>query len=208
MIKLILLSAAVSLTQVAIAEDTKSPAQSKPHSAKMEAVNKAHAAIKSKDKKAPFWSKDQAKQAELEKAYKKAIAENPDDKKNYAYLAGLYISNNKNAKAIDAYQDAITHDAENPKLFAALSIAYLHHAKYGMAQAMATEALRLDPTLKGVDKINEYVVAKQKAIEEASKAPATPTKTKIDMTKGTGLHGSVMSTATGVKPTDKIHTPH
>jgi len=207
MIKLILLSAAVSLTQVAIAEDTKTPTPNKPHSANMDAINKAHAAIKPTDKNAPFWSKDQAKQAELEKEYKKAIAENPDDKKNYAYLAGLYISNNKNSKAIDAYQDAITHDAENPKLFAALSIAYLHHAKYGMAQAMAAEAQRLDPSLKGVDKISEYVIAKQAAIEEASKTPATA-KTKIDMTKGVGLHGSVLPTATGVKPTDKIHTPH
>jgi len=211
MIKLIVLSAAVSLTQVVIAEDTKTPIPSKPHStnANMDAINKAHAAINPTDKNAPFWSEDQAQQAELEKKYKQAITENPDDKKNYAYLAGLYISNNKNSKAIDAYQDAITYDAENPKLFAALSIAYLHQAKYGMAKAMADEALRLDPSLKGVEKINEYVVAKQAAIEAASKAPAAAsTKTNIDMTKGSGLHGSVLSTATGVKPTDKIHTPH
>lgn len=204
MIKLLLLTAAVSLTQVAVADGEKMPNKQVMD---MSAVNQAHAAIKKADKNAPFWSKDQAKQAELEKAYKKAIAKNPNDKKNYAYLAGLYISNNKNTKAIDAYQDAITHDAENPKLFAALSIAYLHHAKYSMAQAMATEALRLDPKLEGVAKINEYVVAKQAAIEAASKVPAEGGMTKVDMTKGGGLHGSVLSTATGKKPTDKIHTP-
>jgi len=202
MIKLILLTAALSLTQFATAEVAKSPSNTMD----MTAINKAHAEIKKAEKDAPFWSKDQTKQAELEIKYKKAIAENPDDKKNYAYLAGLYITNNKNSKAIEAYQEAITHDSENPKLFAALSIAYLHHAKYGMAQAMATEALRLDPTLNGVDKINEYVVAKQEAIEAASKTPAKGTK--IDMTKGVGLHGSVMPTATGAKPSDKIHNPN
>ena len=82
----------------------------------------------------------------------------------------------------------------------------MHSAKYEMAQAMATEALRIDPKLKGVAKINEYVVAKQAAIEAASKAPASATT--IDMSKkGVGLHGSVIPTATGVKPSDKIHTP-
>ncbi|HIO93328.1 MAG TPA: hypothetical protein EYG68_10875 [Leucothrix mucor] len=201
MIKLILLTAALSLTQLAVAEETKAPSKTMD----MSAVSKAHAAIKKADKNAPFWSKDQAKQAELEVKYKKAIAKNPDDKQSHAYLAGLYISNNKNSKAIDAYQDAITVDPENPKLFAALSIAYLHHAKYSMAQAMATEALRLDPTLKGVEKINEYIVAKQEAIEAASKTPASGAK--IDISKGVGLHGSVMPAATGSKPSDKIHNP-
>ena len=202
MIKLIVLTAALSLTQLAVAEETKEPSKTMNTSG----MSKAHAAIKKADKDAPFWSKDQTKQAELEAKYKKAIAETPDNKKNYAYLAGLYISNNKNTKAISAYQDAITADPKNPKLFAALSIAYLHHAKYSMAQAMATEALRLDPTLKGVDKINEYVVAKQEAIEAASKVPAAGVK--VDMSKGSGLHGSVMPTATGTKPSDKIHNPN
>jgi len=204
MIKLILLTAAVSLTQIAVADETKTPSK---HTMDMSSVNAAHAvAVKKSDKNAPFWSEDQAKQAELETAYKKAIADNPDNKKNYAYLAGLYISNNKTTKAIDAYQDAIIHDPENSKLYAALSIAYLHHAKYAQAQAMATEALRLDPELKGVEKINEYVIAKQEAIEAASKVPAEGAM-KVDMTKGSGLHGSTLSTATGKKPSDKIHTP-
>ncbi len=207
MIKLIVLTVACSMVQVTIAEEPKKPNPNmNQHTMDMSAVNKAHADIKPVDKNAPFWSKEQAKQAELEKKYKKDIADNPDNKKNYAYLAGLYISNNKNLKAIEAYQDAITHDAENPKLFAALSIAYLHNGKYSMAQSMATEALRIDPKLKGVEKINEYVIAKQEAIEAASKVP-TATKTSIDMSKGSGLHGSVLSTATGEKPTDKIHTP-
>lgn len=203
MIKLILLSAAISLTQLAVAEVTNAPNK---QAMDMAAINKAHAEAKKADKDAPFWTEDQTREAELEIKFKKAIVDNPDEKKNYAYLAGLYISNNKTAKAIDAYQDAITYDPENAKLFAGLSIAYLHHAKYSMAQAMAAEAQRLDPNLKGVAKIEEYVVAKQEAIEAASKVSSDDQK--IDMSKGVGLHGSVMPTATGAKPSDKIHNPN
>lgn len=169
----------------------------------MGAANKAHAAIKADKKDQPFWTGEQTKQAELEEKYKKAIAENPDDKKAHAYLAGLYLTNNKTTKAIGAYQEAITKDAENPKLFAALSIAYLHHAKYDMASAMATEALRLDPKLSGVKKINEYVVAKKEAIDAATKVPAGGSK--YDMS-GKAPHGGVMPTAVGTKPTDLMHS--
>ena len=155
MIKLLLLTATFSLTALVIADESK-PVMD------MSAANQAHASIKAEDKKdQPFWTTDQTKQAALEKKYLKVIVEMPDNKKTYAYLAGLYLTNNKTTKAIDAYQDAITHDAENPKLFAALSIAYLHHAKYDMASAMASQALKLDPNLSGVQKINEYVVAKK-----------------------------------------------
>lgn len=203
MIKLILLSAAISLTQLAVAEVKNAPTK---QAMDVAAINKAHAEAKNAGKDAPFWTADQAREAELEIKFKKAIADNPDEKKNYAYLAGLYISNNKTTKAIDAYQDAITYDPENAKLFAGLSIAYLHHAKYSMAQAMAAEAQRLDPSLKGVAKIEEYVVAKQEAIEAASKV--SNDDQKIDMSKGAGLHGSVMPTATGAKPSDKIHNPN
>jgi len=198
MFKLILLTTLLSLSQLVIADSSKKPAID------MSAANQAHASIKAGDKKdQPFWSKDQVKQAELEKKYQGEIAKNPNNKKTYAYLAGLYLTNNKTTKAIDAYQDAITHDSENPKLFAALSIAYLHHAKYDMAKAMADEALRLDPKLSGVKKINEYVVAKKEAIEVASKIPANGTK--VNMT-GKSLHGSVIPTAaSGTMPTDSIH---
>ena len=207
MMKLILLTAAFSLTQWVIADATgTTKVMSKP-AIDMVAANKAHASIDQGAKKdEPFWSKDQSKQATMEKKYKEEIANNPDNKKTYAYLAGLYLTNNKTTQAIDAYQDAITLDSENPKLFAALSIAYLHHSRYDMAKAMADQALRLNPELKGVKKINEYVVAKKEAIEAASKIPASAVK--VDITKGSGLHGSLMPTAIGTKPADKIHNPN
>ena len=153
----------------------------------------------------PLWSKDQQKQAELEKKYQQAIANNPDNKKNYAYLAGLYLSSNKSARAIEAYQEAIIHDPENPKLFAALSIAYLHQSKFGMAKAMADQALKIDPSLKSVNKINEYIVAKEAVINAASKVPAggkIPDMSRFDTSPG---HGSTMPEASGDKPSDKMH---
>ncbi len=196
MIKLLLLTATFSLTALASADESK-PVMD------MSAANQAHASIKAENKKdQPFWTKDQTKQAALEKKYQKAITETPDDKKPYAYLAGLYLTNNKTTKAIGAYQDGITHDADNPKLFAALSIAYLHHAKYDMASAMASQALKLDPELSGVQKINDYVVAKKEAIEAATKVPAGGSK--YDMS-GKAPHGGVMPTAVGDKPTDLMH---
>ena len=207
MMKLILLTTVFSVTQMVIADATDtSKVMSKP-AIDMVAANKAHASIPQDAKKdAPFWSKDQLRQSALEKKYKEDIAKSPDNKKTYAYLAGLYLTNNKTTQAIDAYQDAITHDSENPKLFAALSIAYLHHSKYDMAKAMADQALRLNPDMKGVKKINEYVVAKQAAIDAASQIPASAVK--VDMTKSSGLHGSLMPVAAGNKPADKIHNPN
>lgn len=198
MIKIVLLTSLLSITQFGLADTSKKPAID------MSAANQAHASIKAGDKKEdqPFWSKDQVKQSELEKKYKAEIAKNPDNKSMYAYLAGLYLTNNKTTKAIDAYQDAITHDAKNPKLFAALSIAYLHHSKYDMASIMATEALRLNPELTGAKKINEYVTAKKEAIELAAKIPAGGSK--FDMS-GAAPHGSVMPTAVGEKPADLLH---
>ncbi len=195
MIKLVILTTLFSLAQLVIA-DTKLVMD-------MGVANQAHASVKAGDKKdQPFWSKDQVKQAELEKKYQAEIAANPDNKKTYAYLAGLYLTHNKTTKAIDAYQNAIMHDSENPKLFAALSIAYLHHAKYDMASAMANEALRLNPELSGVKKINEYVMAKKEAIELASKIPADGSK--FDMS-GKAPHGAVMPSAIGEKPSDLMH---
>jgi len=165
-----------------------------------QAMMQAHAQIKKEKANQPLWSEDQKTQAEMEAKYLKAIAADPENKKNYAYLAGLYLTNNKNAKAIDAYQDAITHDPENPKLFAAISIAYLHQSKHDMAKAMADQALRLDPEMKGVEKINEYIIAKQEAIRAASKVPAY----------GTGMgtsHGEIKPNITAGKPNDAIHNP-
>ena len=186
MIKVILLATVFSISQIAFAETSTLPNK---QATDMAAVNMAHATARKEGKNVPFWTANQTKQAELETKYKKQIAENPEAKKAYAYLAGLYLTNNKTTRAIDAYQDAITHDAENPKLFAALSIAYLHISKYNMAKAMADEALRLDPKLTQVSKINTYIVAKQEAIEAASKVAAKNAPT-----------------ATGVKPNDSTHT--
>ncbi len=170
-------------------------------------VTSAHALSASSDKNQPLWSKDQQKQAELEKTYKQAIANDPENKKNYAYLAGLYLSSNKSGKAIEAYQEAIMHDPENPKLFAALSIAYLHQSKFGMAKAMADQALKIDPSLKSVNKINEYIVAKEAAIEAASKIPAGGKIPDMSRFKKPLGHGAAMPAASGEKPADKIHNP-
>jgi len=199
MIKVITLSAVIILMQTTFADSSKSVVD-------MTAANKAHASIKADKKDQPFWSDEQSKQAALEQKYKKAIIETPEDKKSYAYLAGLYLTNNKTTKAIDAYQDAITQDSENPKLFAALSIAYLHHAKYDMASAMASEALRLDPELSGVKKINDYVVAKKEAIEAATKVPAGGSK--YNVSGGKAPHGGVMPAAVSTMPSDKLHKPN
>lgn len=164
------------------------------------AMMQAHSQIKKDQANQPLWSETEKKQAELEAKYLEAIAAEPENKKNYAYLAGLYLTNNKNAKAIDAYQDAITHDPENAKLFAAISIAYLHQSKHDMAKAMADQALLLDPEMKGVEKINEYIIAKQEAIKAASKVPAY----------GAGMsksHGEIKPNLASGKPNDAIHNP-
>ena len=176
----------------------------------------AHAALmsskKDNDPNAPLWNKEQARQAALEKKYKDAIAADPENKKNYAYLAGVYLANNKSSKAIDAYQEAIMHDPENPKLFAALSIAYLHQSKFGMAKAMADQALKIDPSLKSVNKINDYIVAKKAVVDAASKVPAggkIPDMSRFDTGSGHGKktsHGALRSPgATVEKPKNTSH---
>lgn len=206
--KLVILTLTVALSQFISANEVVNTSTS------MEAINQAHAAVnmsaaeagKDNKKDQPFWSDQQKKQAELESIYLKAISEYPDNKKNYAYLAGLYLTNNKTAKAIDAYQDAITHDPENPKLFAAISIAYLHQSRFDMAKAMADQALLLDPEMKQVEKINEYIIAKQEAIAAASKIPANPTASNLTADMATG-HGAVMPDISSGKPKDAIHNP-
>ncbi len=168
----------------------------------VEVLNHAHQMANDKKtvnkESQPFWSDQQVKQAKLEQKYLGAIKSEPENKKNYAYLAGLYLTNNKTAKAIDAYQDAITHDADNPKLFAAISIAYLHQSKYDMAKAMADYALELDPGLKQVKKINEYITVKQEAIKAAQSAPLSKD------TKQMG-HSAVNLDLSAGKPNDAIH---
>ena len=127
----------------------------------------------------PLWKKDQSEQAALEKKLKESIKADPDNKQNYAYLGALYLSNNKSAKAVKAYQNAIIHDPINPKLFTAISIAYLHQSKFSMAKAMADQALKIDPSLKSVDKIKEYISAKQKVMNAASKMAIEINNSKV-----------------------------
>ncbi len=202
-----LLSAQTPDTKTTVAPDlgnaTKTPtAKISAHVAMMSGKNKG-------DVNQPLWDKNQASQAALEKKYKEAIKADPQNKKNYAYLAGVYLANNKSGKAIDAYQEAIMHDPENPKLFAAISIAYLHQSRFALAKEMADQALKLNPSLKSVNKINQYIDAKQKAIEAASKVPAggkIPDMSRFSKPAG---HGAVLPTATSTeKPADKLHSPN
>ena len=148
-----------------------------------------------------LWSESKFDLAEEE--FKKALEENAESPKANAQYAGFLLTQNKNVEAINTYQKAITLDAENPKLFAALSIAYLHQSKYEMAKAMADEALRLDPEMRAVKKINEYIHAKEEIIEQASKIPALVDGAvkPNDATHGGSLH----STAHG-EPVEKAAT--
>lgn len=170
--KYLIASTIILLSQAAIAKANEDSSTDK-HTTDITPASNPHATAphgaSTANKDQPFWSEEQSKQADMEARYKKGIAESPEDPNNYAYLAGLYLTNNKTAEAIDAYQEAITHNPGNAKLFAALSIAYLHQSRFDMAKAMADEALRLDPSLKPVEKINEYIAAKQEAIDAASK---------------------------------------
>ena len=178
--------------------------------AQLDTINQTHVNLKADAVAQPFWSAEQKQQAELESKYLKAIEADPNNKKNYAYLAGLYLTNNKTGKAIEAYQNAIIHDPENPKLFAAISIAYLHHSRFDMAKAMVDQALRLDPEMKQVEKINEYIVAKQEAIEVASKIPATASSASSNAGHGAGHgagSGTIIPNMSASKPKDAIHNP-
>ena len=118
------------------------------------------------DKADKLWSEGKFKLSESE--FKQALQENSNSPDANSHYAGFLLTQNKTKEAINVYQKAILLDATNPKLFAALSIAYLHQSKYEMATAMANEALRLDPKLSSVKKINEYINAKKEVIQKAS----------------------------------------
>lgn len=119
------------------------------------------------DRGSKLWAENKLDLAEA--AFQKAIKQDPKSVQAHARLAGLLLMQNKTAKAIPLYQAAISLDSENPKLFAALSIAYLHQAKFSMAKAMADEALRINPKMNQIKKINEYIDMKQKVLAEAKK---------------------------------------
>lgn len=173
MIKNYLIASTIILLSQAAMAKANDETNNEKHTSDLSSANNPHAVAAhgsgTVDKDQPLWSEQQGKQAKLEAQYKQEIADNPENPNNYAYLAGLYLTNNKTAEAIDAYQEAITHNPGNAKLFAAISIAYLHQSRFDMAKAMANEALRLDPSLTPVEKINEYITAKQDAIDAASK---------------------------------------
>ena len=79
-----------------------------------------------------------------------------------------------------------------------------------MAKAMVDQALRLDPEMKQVEKINEYIVAKQEAIEVASKIPATASSASSDAGHGAGHgagSGTIIPKMSASKPKDAIHNP-
>ncbi len=135
-----------------------------------------------------LWSESKLDLAEAE--FKKALEENPESAKANAQYAGFLLTQNKNSDAIKVYQKAITLDATNPKLFAALSIAYLHQSKYEMATEMANQALALDPDMKAVKKINEYISVKKEMIAEASKTPKDQLKPNDAMHTAASLHGA------------------
>jgi tetratricopeptide (TPR) repeat protein len=124
-------------------------------------------------------------------AFKKALIENATSPKANAHYAGFLLTQNKTLQAIEMYKQAILLDAENPKLFAALSIAYLHQSKYEMATAMANEALRLNPNLKAVKKITEYIGAKKAVIEQASKLSKSDLKPDDAMHNAANIHKPV-----------------
>lgn len=107
---------------------------------------------------------------EAEQAYRKAVAAEPESVKAHERLAAFYLSRQRAAEAVPEYQAAIMADPENPRLFLGLSIAYLHQHSYGMAKAMADRALELDPSLKNVAKLQQYIDAKQKVLARAHAA--------------------------------------
>jgi tetratricopeptide (TPR) repeat protein len=137
-----------------------------------------------------LWSKSKFEHAESE--FKQALQENSQSPAANAHYAGFLLTQNKTKQAIDIYKRAITLDATNPKLFAALSIAYLHQSKYEMATAMANEALRLNPQLSSVKKINEYIDAKKEVIQKASHIPRNQLKPNNAIHNKSNIHSNIL----------------
>lgn len=91
-------------------------------------------------------------------------------KNAYISLGNLYLSQNKNKKAIESFQEATLIDPTDPKLFTSMSVAYLHLSFYEMSKAMAERAIELDPALTHADKIIKYIDKKQEVLAQAAKA--------------------------------------
>ncbi|MCU7958426.1 MAG: tetratricopeptide repeat protein [gamma proteobacterium symbiont of Bathyaustriella thionipta] len=122
-----------------------------------------------------LWSENKISQAE--KIFRQAIEKQPELVSAHSSLAGLLMTTNRNKEAIEEYQAAIMLDSENAHLYMALALAYLHEQKFSMSQAMANEALRIDPQLKGADKLIEYIDKKQEVIKQASAVEIAPQET-------------------------------
>lgn len=122
-----------------------------------------------------FWSEGSLEQAES--TFREAIRLDPEVALPHARLAGLLLSQNRNAEARTEYQHAIMNDLQDPALFLALAIVYLHEKSYHQAQAMVDVALELAPGLEDALKLQQYVTAKMSmpevAEETGSHAPVS-----------------------------------
>lgn len=123
---------------------------------------------------------------DMESQLRKTAMESPNSVNAKVRLAGFLMSQNRTGESIPFFQEAITLTPNNPKLFASLSVAYLHQSEYGMAKAMADEALRLSPEMAQAKKLNEYIKAKQNVIEIAEK-----TSVKETIAPNDNLHNKV-----------------
>lgn len=123
------------------------------------------------------WAENNIKAAQI--AFEKAIELNPEMATGHARLAGLWLTNQENKKAIKAYQKAINADPTNPALFVAIGIAYLHEGSYSMAQAMVNQALEIDPNHLNGKKLQEYVNKKMEVIAQAEQYDRKQKKNRV-----------------------------
>lgn len=104
---------------------------------------------------------------QTEQALRLAVAQSSDAASTSAanaQLAAFLMSDNRNQEAIEAYQSAIMASPEQASLFVGIAIAYLHEGSYSSAQAMAAQALALDPDLDGAKKLALYIDKKQELL--------------------------------------------
>ena len=105
-----------------------------------------------------LWSEGKLQQAEAR--FREAIETEPDSALPHARLAGLLLSQHRNAEARQEYQYAIMKEPEDPQLFLALAIVYLHEKSYSNAQSMLDIAMELAPGKENVHKLQEYLTSR------------------------------------------------
>lgn len=110
----------------------------------------------------------QGKLTEAEDQFKQAIKSDPDSSSAHARLAGLYLTQNESAKAVDEYQLAIMNSPEDARLFVGIAIAYLHGQHFEMAQAMVAQALALNPEMVNAQKLQSYIDKKREFLASNS----------------------------------------